>query len=285
MSNKPAGKRKFVPSISSTETNHSKDCNETISHKTIEEESKTRLNDASTLGSVLDRTMTSSGQSEWSRSINSSFRNVLYQYVGEQVRENDVDIIFSNDMATLLLDAYPKAAVHLLLLPKESFLSVRQVRDFQPNQIEKIRQFHSLAREVAASIEQGDQSFDLIPSKWHVKLRTMYRWRQPLKCGYHVIPSLYPLHLHIISSDFISPTLKNKGHWNKFTTEYFIEISEVETKLSTLQNERCTLNEALPNDEFYDLVLKKPLTCHHCGEIFSNIPKLKWHIEDCMMSS
>lgn len=40
----------------------------------------------------------------------------------------------------------------------------------------------------------------------------------PCRCGYHAIPSLQPLHIHIISQDFDSPALKKKQHWNSFTT-------------------------------------------------------------------
>lgn len=31
------------------------------------------------------------------------------------------------------------------------------------------------------------------------------------------------VHLHVISQDFDSPSLKNKKHWNSFTTDYFME--------------------------------------------------------------
>lgn len=31
------------------------------------------------------------------------------------------------------------------------------------------------------------------------------------------------VHLHVISQDFDSPCLKNKKHWNSFTTDYFID--------------------------------------------------------------
>ena len=40
--------------------------------------------------------------------------------------------------------------------------------------------------------------------------------------GYHTIPSMLQLHLHVISCDFVSPCLKTKRHWNSFTTEFFI---------------------------------------------------------------
>jgi hypothetical protein len=41
------------------------------------------------------------------------------------------------------------------------------------------------------------------------------------RIGFHAVPSMKPLHLHVISQDFISPWLKHKKHWASFTSEYF----------------------------------------------------------------
>jgi hypothetical protein len=41
------------------------------------------------------------------------------------------------------------------------------------------------------------------------------------------VPSIPQLHLHVISQDFDSPSLKNKKHWNSFTTAYFIDMDDV----------------------------------------------------------
>lgn len=41
--------------------------------------------------------------------------------------------------------------------------------------------------------------------------------------GYHAIPSMSQLHLHMISQDFDSPCLKTKRHWNSFNTKYFLD--------------------------------------------------------------
>lgn len=42
------------------------------------------------------------------------------------------------------------------------------------------------------------------------------------KIGYHAEPSMQQLHLHVISMDFNSPSLKTKKHWNSFNTEFFV---------------------------------------------------------------
>lgn len=43
--------------------------------------------------------------------------------------------------------------------------------------------------------------------------------------GYHAVPSMQRLHLHVISTDFVSPCLKTKYHWNSFTTPFFLHSS------------------------------------------------------------
>ena len=46
------------------------------------------------------------------------------------------------------------------------------------------------------------------------------------KLNWHILGFLFfcsHVHLHVISQDFDSPCLKNKKHWNSFTTDYFIE--------------------------------------------------------------
>lgn len=47
--------------------------------------------------------------------------------------------------------------------------------------------------------------------------------RDNFKVGYHAVPSLNRLHLHVISKDFESLFLKTKKHWNSFNTEFFID--------------------------------------------------------------
>lgn len=48
------------------------------------------------------------------------------------------------------------------------------------------------------------------------------RARDDFKIGYHASPSMQRLHLHVVSNDFESPSLKTKIHWNSFNTELFL---------------------------------------------------------------
>jgi len=45
---------------------------------------------------------------------------------------------------------------------------------------------------------------------------------EDFKVGFHAEPSMQRLHLHVISRDFVSPSLKTKKHWNSFNTDLFV---------------------------------------------------------------
>lgn len=89
------------------------------------------------------------------------------------------------------------------------------------------------------------------------------------------VPSMRQLHLHIISQDFDSMSLKNKKHWNSFTTSFFRDsvdvIEEIEKHGSVITS--CD-----------DKVLAMELRCHRCRSAHPNIPKLKSHIANCKSS-
>jgi len=53
------------------------------------------------------------------------------------------------------------------------------------------------------------------------------------KLGFHALPSMSQLHMHVISEDFNSPSLKNKKHWNSFTSPFFVGTEEFISMLAT----------------------------------------------------
>uniref|UniRef100_A0A3Q3IWW8 C2H2-type domain-containing protein n=1 Tax=Monopterus albus TaxID=43700 RepID=A0A3Q3IWW8_MONAL len=91
------------------------------------------------------------------------------------------------------------------------------------------------------------------------------------RTGFHAIPSMSHVHLHVISQDFDSPCLKNKKHWNSFTTDYFIESHDVIQMLET--------NGVVTVKEDASELLKLPLRCHVCCKELPTIPALKEHLK------
>src|SRR5205823_5305142 len=82
------------------------------------------------------------------------------------------------------------------------------------------------------------------------------------------------LHMHVISTDFQSPCLRNKVHWNSFTTPFFIPLTSV---LTMLQSEEGWIHL---DTEKYAAMMKTPLKCHQCPATFNTFPALKQHIDD-----
>lgn len=68
------------------------------------------------------------------------------------------------------------------------------------------------------------------------------------KIGYHAVPSMLQVHVHVISTDFNSPSLKTKKHWNSFTTDYFMSH---EGKLKNLLSKICPKFTSIFNESHF----------------------------------
>ncbi|XP_033614999.1 aprataxin isoform X4 [Fukomys damarensis] len=155
--------------------------------------------------------------------------------------------VYKDEQVVVIKDKYPKAHYHWLVLPWASISSLKAVtRDH----LELLKHMHTVGEKVIA---------DLAGSS---KLR--------FRLGYHAIPSMSHVHLHVISQDFDSPCLKNKKHWNSFNTEYFLESQAV---IQMVQEAgRVTVREGTSE------LLKLPLHCHECQQLLPSIPQLKEHL-------
>ncbi|XP_014208258.1 aprataxin [Copidosoma floridanum] len=111
-----------------------------------------------------------------------------------------------DDQIVVIKDKYPKARHHILILPKKNIADLTAVtRDDS----KILYHMDAVAREFVSRHNEYE-----------------------FKVGYHAVPSMKQLHLHVISTDFDSPCLKTKIHWNSFNTAFFIS-STVSLKLTT----------------------------------------------------
>lgn len=94
--------------------------------------------------------------------------------------------------------------------------------------------------------------------------------------GFHALPSLPPLHMHVMSLDLLGPCLKNKKHYNSFTTNFFLSATNVENDLAV--NGRVKLNQRYHEFEFLE---RKQMECVWCGLVCESIPKLRRHVPVC----
>ncbi|XP_006863088.1 PREDICTED: aprataxin isoform X4 [Chrysochloris asiatica] len=155
--------------------------------------------------------------------------------------------VYKDEQVVVIKDKYPKARHHWLVLPWTSISSLKAVTQ---EHLELLKHMHAVGEKMAADCAASS------------KLR--------FRLGYHAIPSMSQVHLHVISQDFDSPCLKNKKHWNSFNTEYFIESRAV---IEMIQEAgRVTVQDGTSE------LLKQPLRCHECQQLLSSIPQLKEHL-------
>ncbi|KAM5298445.1 aprataxin [Ctenodactylus gundi] len=155
--------------------------------------------------------------------------------------------IYKDEQVVVIKDKYPKARYHWLVLPWASISSLKAVTR---EHIELLRHMHTVGEKVIADFAG--------PSNLRFRL------------GYHAIPSMSHVHLHVISQDFDSPCLKNKKHWNSFNTEYFLESQAV---IKMVQEDgRVTVRDGMSE------LLKLPLRCHECQQLLPSIPQLREHL-------
>nr|AAI06538.1 LOC398657 protein [Xenopus laevis] len=174
-------------------------------------------------------------QGHWSQDLKVSMQDPTMQ-------------VFKDDKIVVIKDKYPKARYHWLVLPWQSIASLKVLR---AEHLELVQHMDAVGHNIARE---------------HTNSKCA-----PFRFGYHAIPSMSHVHLHVISQDFDSPCLKNKKHWNSFTTDYFLESQAVIEMLKT--HGKVNVKERISD------VLKTPLLCHMCKKEQATMPQLKEHLK------
>ena len=158
-------------------------------------------------------------------------------------------IVQSDELTVTIKDAFPKAKHHYLVLPQAN---ISNFKSLTTSHIHLLKHMLKCGKELVDRLKLKQPTLQF-------------------RCGYHAVPSMMRLHMHVISQDFDSPCLKTKKHWNSFTSEFFIDAEEI-----------LNILERAGKVEFdkgkYEAILKRPLKCHICHKDLQNIPKLKSHI-------
>ncbi|KAL6043514.1 aprataxin-like protein [Balamuthia mandrillaris] len=161
-------------------------------------------------------------------------------------------VVSHDDKTVVIKDKFPKAKYHFLVMPAQL------VEGFSSLSVDDVPM-------LAALVERGH---DLVKEIQAKEPSTEFR------LGFHAVPSMRHLHMHVISQDFDSPCLKNKKHWHSFTSAFFIDAEDFVQRLVTegrIQFEK----------ERYEAMLKGGLACHRCSSPQKTIPALKAHIKTC----
>lgn len=155
--------------------------------------------------------------------------------------------MYVDDHVVRIPDGYPKSRAHCLVIARDYRLD--GPLDLIPSDVGLVKHMVAVGRAWASSLSSS----------------STYRH------GFHAVPSCRRLHLHVVSDDLDSVYLKNKKHWNSFTTEFFLDADDV---IKTLEEGKRLEYKVEEKEE----LLKRDMKCHKCGEVLRNIPKLKEHL-------
>lgn len=206
-------------------------------------------------------------------------------------------VVYFTPYFVVIHDLYPKASVHLLLLPRderildlhpfdaladERFLA--QVREeVQKCEImvakELERRFGSESQQSRARNEALERLLETATAttnddegnqeQQEPSLPPPRNWLPYIKSGIHAHPSMSHLHIHIISADMHSPALKHRKHYNSFNTPFFVPLKDFPLPEADVRRH--------PGREGY---LGRELRCWRCGKGFGNkFRLLKEHLE------
>ncbi|XP_041986838.1 aprataxin-like protein [Aricia agestis] len=151
-----------------------------------------------------------------------------------------------SERVVVIKDKYPKAKVHYLVLPREQISSIFSLNKTHLSLLEEFGTF-------VKDIRQEHKDADIV-------------------AGFHAVPSMHLMHMHVISKDMISDCLKTKTHWNSFTTKFFIPYEEI---LERIRNDGAVKRIS---DETHKQLLAMPLKCNQCEFVPKNLPILKQHL-------
>jgi aprataxin len=201
-------------------------------------------------------------------------------------------VVFHNDDFVAVRDKYPKATVHCLLLAR-SETHARQ-HPFEaladPAFLAKVQEQAAVLKKlVAAELQRllgpgsaqdarrervlngerptpGPESPD---TGTRTPLPAGRDWDAEVRVGVHADPSMNHLHVHVLSRDMHSPSMKKLKHYNSFNTPFLVDVADFPL---AADDERRH-----PGRAGY---LRRALQCWRCGQEFGNrFTALKAHLE------
>lgn len=193
-------------------------------------------------------------------------------------------VIHSTPFSVCINDKFPKATVHTLLLPRsdahnlmhpfdalddaEFLAAVRRevdvLKGLAAGELQRLLGRGSAAEAKRQAVLDGEME-----GEDDGELPSGRDWSKEIIAGVHAVPSMSHLHIHVLSRDMHSPSLKHRKHYNSFTTPFLVNLDDF--PLPRDDPRRRTREEAY---------LRWDMRCWRCGRNFGNkFKELKAHLE------
>ncbi|KAH6634804.1 hypothetical protein B0J18DRAFT_461954 [Chaetomium sp. MPI-SDFR-AT-0129] len=231
-----------------------------------------------------------------SQVIRGRWRGALVEYIDHPERfPNEVLRVTTNTV--LIKDAFPKATVHLLLLPRspahyllhphtafmdKEFLAMMReeaavgVRLATAELSRRLGSFSATnrARDAALNhlndVSAGDDDTGEAKPIEELPLPTARDYESEILVGTHAHPSMAHLHVHIVSRDMHSDRMRHRKHYNSFTTPFLVPLAD----------QPLAADDARRETGYQNANLGRELVCWRCGRVFGNkFAELKKHLE------
>jgi len=182
----------------------------------------------------------------------------LGKYLDDPSRCSNV-VRFDDDFV-IIKDLYPKATVHLLILPRDLTKRVEHpVLAFQDDEfLNRCRDEATKWRTYAAQLLKNA----ICPNN---DGQDDYDWESNVLIGIHAQPSMEHLHIHVLSRDLHSDCMQERTNYTSFTTPFFVPLEDL----------------PLGEDEIasrLSAIRQRVMTCRRCDETFTSFASLKTHL-------
>lgn len=201
-----------------------------------------------------------------------SWKFALEHYIKSPGEFADDEVVFFDDKAVIIRDKFAKSVCHLLVLSRDPQLTRKhptkaltlEVKKELYCYIDRAQDYVYRFFTERYQLIKPDPFFDDLDEN----LSKESFIDNFVQVGVHSVPSMANLHIHVMTKDLHSDRLKNKKHFNSFTTSFFVPWHNL--PLEQIPEPRST----------EELWLKKSdLVCQYCSKNFSNkFAKLKQHL-------
>ncbi|KAI5367688.1 putative aprataxin, HIT-like superfamily [Septoria linicola] len=203
----------------------------------------------------------------------------LVEYTIDPERFPPSRVVYYNDKFVVINDMFPKASIHLLILPRDPEKNILRPQEAFDDQkfLEECRLEEAKVREIVA--EELRRRFGQYSKAEQSRIQAMDAaeppevlpagrdWAQGVKSGIHANPSMNHLHIHVMSKDMVSEPMKKSHHYLSFTTDFFVGLEQF----------------PLAKDDYrrrYRSFREHGMLCWRCGKDFGHeVKKLKLHLE------
>ncbi|AGO09878.1 AaceriAAL112Cp [[Ashbya] aceris (nom. inval.)] len=172
------------------------------------------------------------------------------------------ELLYYDDQAVIIKDKFPKAQQHLLVIPRAMKTTLKHPTQLSRTEKDKYQKHVEWALNYIWNNFTSEYKLkpgNCAPFSSHDEFNSLAHFIANFtQVGVHSVPSMENLHIHVMTTDFYSPSMKHKKHFNSFNTDFFVKW------------ERLPLSEVPNGDVMGRLVRESELTCPYCKQRFSN---------------